>query len=220
MAEKIDIKATYKRSRVQLYRLERLIDVVYAIVIWRIFMLIPRPAEANWTWNAIGPFISANILTFILALIAVVITIIYWIQNNTLLGNLERTNGYHTALSILQVFFLLLFLLSIRLGVNLGGSIGTRVFESITAALVGIGSTWAWGYAMKNRRLLKAELSDAEARRILDRTLAEPAAALITIPCAFIGPWAWEIAWLSLIPITQILKRRRKAKNREDQSEQ
>ena len=43
------------------------------------------------------------------------------------------------------------------------------------------------------------------------KTLAEPAAALLTIPCAFIGPWLWEIAWLMFIPAGQILKRMRPA---------
>lgn len=215
MANDIESEAKHDRGTKQLLRLERIIDVVYAIVIWRIFMLIPKPAETNWAWDAIGPFLFDNILTFILAFIAVAIIIIYWIQNNVLLGNLERTDGRHTALSILQIFFLLLFLLSIRLGIDLGGSAGTRVLESITAALVGISSTWAWTYARKNRRLISDDLSDVEARRMLDRTMAEPAAAIITIPCAFIGPWAWELAWLSLIPITQFLKRRRRRQRRE-----
>jgi uncharacterized membrane protein len=215
MANDIESQAKHDGGTRQLLRLERIIDVVYAIVIWRIFMLIPKPNQANWAWDAIGPFLYDNILTFILAFIAIGITIIYWIQNNVLLGNLERTDGRHTALSILQLFFLLLFLLSIRLGISLGGSAGTRVLESITAALVGIASTWAWAYARKNRRLIRNDLSDAEARRMLDRTMAEPAAAIITIPCAFIGPWAWELAWLSLIPITQFLKRRRRTQRQE-----
>ena len=121
MAENTEIKTTPKRAILQLNRLVRLIDVVFAIVIWRIFMLIPKPTAANWNWDAIGPFLYDNIMTFVLALIAVAIVIIYWLQSNTLLGNLQRTDGRHAALSILQIFFLLLFLLSIRLGVDLGG---------------------------------------------------------------------------------------------------
>lgn len=219
-AKDTESQANHNRGARQLLRLERIIDVVYAIVIWRIFVLIPKPAEPNWAWDAIGPFLFDNILTFILAFIAVAIVIIYWIQNNVLLGNLERTDARHTALSILQIFFLLLFLLSIRLGIDLGGSAGTRVLESTTAALVGISSTWAWAYAMKNRRLIREDLSDIEVRRMLDRTMAEPAAAIITIPCAFIGPWIWELAWLSLIPITQFLKRRRRKQHQEAESTQ
>ncbi len=126
MANDIDSHAKHDRGIKQLLRLERMIDVVYAIVIWRIFMLIPKPAEANW----------------------------------------------------------------------------------------------AWAYAMQNRRLIRDDLSDAEARRMLDRTMAEPAAAIITIPCAFIGPWAWEVAWLSLIPITQFLKHRRRKQRRELETKQ
>ena len=73
MGDNSDTKTSHKRTILQVRRLERLIDVVFAIVIWRIFMLIPRPAAANWKWDAIGPFLYDNIMTFVLALIAVLL---------------------------------------------------------------------------------------------------------------------------------------------------
>jgi uncharacterized membrane protein len=174
-------------------------------------MLIPRPDTADWQWDAIGPFLSANVLTFILMAIAMVVVIIYWIQNNALFNNLDRTDGRHTAISIVQIFFLLCFLLSIRLGVVLEASSGTRAFESCTAALVGIASAWGWSYAIKNRRLISADLTDQEAGDLQIRILAEPITALITIPCAFVGPWIWEASWLLYPLIAYILRRRKTA---------
>ena len=70
--------------------------------------------------------------------IVIVFTIIYWLQSNVLFGNLRGTDGRHTILSILQLFFLLVFLVSMRLGIELGASNATRALESIAAALVGI----------------------------------------------------------------------------------
>lgn len=78
-----------------------------------------------------------------------VVAIVYWLQNNALFGNLDRTDDLHTALSIMQIFFLLLFLYSIRVGATLEASSGTRAFESCTAALVGIASAMGWSYANK-----------------------------------------------------------------------
>lgn len=211
MKETVKGLAKLERESRQLRRLEVLIDVIFAIVIWRVFILIPRPGTSDWRWDAIGPFLSANVLTFILVALSIVIVIIYWLQNNALFNNLDRTDSRHTAISIVQIFFLLCFLLSIRLGVVLEASSGTRAFESGTAALVGIASAWGWSYAIKNRRLVSPDLTDQEAGDLQIRFLAEPMTALITLPCAFIGPWIWEVSWLSYPLIASFLKRRKKA---------
>ena len=205
--------AKNKRETVQLSRLETLTDVVYALVIWRLFVLIPKPGEANWHWESIGSFLSSNVLTLILIIIGLAITIIYWLQNNALFGNLERTDSFHTAISILQIFFLLIFLYSIRLGVVLGASTATRAFESCAAALLGIASVAAWYYATKNRRLLASDVTQQDANALFDRIMAEPITAIITLPCAFIGPVVWEISWLSYVLVASVLKRRRRGKN-------
>ncbi|MGD8989041.1 MAG: TMEM175 family protein [Syntrophobacterales bacterium] len=202
-----------RRVILQLARLETLTDVVYAIVIWRIFVLIPKPGEANWHWESIGSFLTSNVFTFALVIIALAITIIYWLQNNALFGNLERTDGLHTAISILQLFFLLIFLYSIRLGVVLGASTATRAFESCAAALLGIASVAAWFYATKNRRLLASDVTQQDANALSDRIMAEPITAILTLPCAFIGPVVWEISWLSYLLVAAVLKRRRRGKN-------
>jgi len=210
MKEVVENLARLERESRQLRRLEVLIDVVFAIVIWRAFMLIPRPDEGGWNWDSITAMLASNILTFVIVLIGVVVAIVYWLQNNALFGNLDRTDGVHTALSILQIFFLLLFLYSIRVGATLEASSGTRAFESCTAALVGIASAMGWSYAIKNRRLISANLTDQEAGNLQIRILAEPITALITLPCAFIGPWIWEASWLSYPLITFLLKRRKR----------
>ncbi len=190
-----------------------MIDVVYAILIWRIFILLPRPTAGQLSWEHIGGFLSANIGGFLLIIIGIVFTIIYWIQNNVLFGNLQSTDSRHTILSILQLFFLLVFLVSLRLGIDLGASTGTRAFESIAAALVGISGGWGWAYAVKNHRLLLPEVTEPYAYRLRDRILAEPITACITIPFAFVGPILWEISWLSYpLVVWLVRQRRRRAK--------
>jgi uncharacterized membrane protein len=162
----IEDKAKIRRESQQLQRLARMVDVVYAIIIWRCFMLLPRPTAAQLSWEHIGAFLSANVAGFLLIIIAIIITIIYWIQNNVLFGNLQTTDTRHTILSILQLFFLLIFLLSLRLGIELGASTGTRAFESIAAAMVGIAGGWGWSYAVKNHRLLLPEVTEQYARQL------------------------------------------------------
>ena len=206
------IKQFSKIRTLQLSRLERLADVIYALVLWRLFTLIPKPVSADGAWHTFSEYLAANGMTLIIVVIGVIFTIIYWLQSNTLLGNLEKSDSKHTILSIVQLFALLLFLMSLNLGVVLGGSAFTRVLESATAALAGLSGAFAWRYGIKNRRLIQPDVNDFDAQKILDGVLAEPLTALMTIPFAFAGPWIWEASWLLLIPTNILLKRMRKKK--------
>lgn len=211
MDEKREDKAELIRGTRQLRRLEMLMDVVYALVIWRLFMLMPRPEKIG-EWRSLSSFLSSNVELYVIVGLALIIVIIYWIQNNALFGYLDRTDNLHTAISIIQVFFLLLFLYSIRVGLDFPGESHARALESVTAALVGITSITGWRYAMKNRRLLSPEATDLKAGQISDQNLAEPIAAGITLPFAFLGPIVWEIAWLSYLPVSYWLRRRRQSR--------
>ena len=204
------IKHFSKIQTLQLSRLERLADVIYALVLWRLFTLIPKPISAEGAWHTFSEYLAANGMTLIIVVIGVIFVIIYWLQSNTLLGNLEKSDSKHTILSIVQLFALLLFLMSLNLGVVLGGSAFTRVLESATAALAGLLGAFAWRYGIKNRRLIQPDVTDFDAQKILDGVLAEPLTALMTIPFAFAGPWIWEASWLLLIPTNMVLKRMRK----------
>jgi uncharacterized membrane protein len=212
MKDKAEDKAKLRRESLQLQRLARMVDVVYAIIIWRAFTLLPRPTAEQLSWEHIGAFLSTNIGGFLLVIIGIVVTIIYWIQNNVLFGNLQSTDSRHTILSILQLFFLLIFLVSLRLGIDLGASNGTRALESIAATLVGIAGGWGWLYAIKNHRLLLPEVTEQYAYRLRDRILAEPITAVITIPVAFVGPILWEISWLSYPLVVMLVRRGRRKK--------
>ena len=199
-----------KIQTLQLSRLERLADVVYGLILLRLFTLIPKPVSAEGAWHSFGEYMGDNAFTLITVVIGVMFVIIYWLQSNTLMGNLQKSDSKHTILTIIQLFALLLFLMSLNLGVVLGGSAFTRVLESATAALTGLSGALAWRYGIRNRRLIQPDVSDFDAQKILDGVLAEPLTALLTIPFAFAGPWFWEASWLLLIPTNMVLKRIRK----------
>lgn len=188
------------RGERQLRRLETLTDVVYAIVLWRMFMLIPRPGVGDEKWTSVRDYLADEWIALALIAIGVAFTIIYWLQSNHLLSALKRTDTRHTALSIVQLFFVLIFLYSLRLGVDLGGSVGTRLVESCAAAAVGLTAVAAWNYARKGHRLLRPEVSTEEAQAIAKRITAEPATAIATIPMAFLGAVFWELTWF-LYPV-------------------
>jgi len=199
---------TDKRGYLKLSRLETLTDVVYGIVLWRIFVLIPKPGDTGFNGTSISSYVSDNLATFVLVIVAVAITIIYWLQNNVLFGNLEKTDGRHTALSILQLFTLLIFLTAIKVGIFLEASPPNRAFESGAAALMGLFAGLGFSYAVKNRRLLLPEVSDADARKLSIRIMAEPITAVFTLLFVF-TPILWELSWLSYPVAVKILSRQK-----------
>jgi uncharacterized membrane protein len=201
-----------RRTILQLNRLETLTDVVYAIVIWRAFMILPNPIEGDWSWGGVGAFFAAEWPAFLAVGIGLAFTVIYWLQSNALLGQLEKTDGRHTLLVILQLFFLLIFLRVIVMGVAFDPSPGMRALEGIAAAMVGISGAWGWVYAIKDRRLLPDDMSDDAARSMSDRITAEPATALFPVPFAFF-PILWELSWFSYPMWIRLVRRRREKKS-------
>jgi uncharacterized membrane protein len=187
-------------------------DVVFAIVIWRTFILLPRPEESVVKWESVQVMLREEWLSFLFVLLATGIVIIYWLQNVSLLGNLKKTNGIHTTISIFQLVFVLLFLYAITTGVILGADADSRIFESVTAMMIGVMAWSGWYYAMHKADLLDPELSKEEAEHILQKNLAEPITAAITIPFAFVGPVAWELSWF-LYPFIKYIFSRFKPRN-------
>lgn len=201
-----------KRSVLQLSRLERVMDVVFALVIWRLFTFLPTQKVDSGEWASVTEMLAAEWQVFIFVFLALVIVIIYWLQNNSLLGNLKKTDGIHTAISIFQLLFVLLFIYSIGAGIRIGSGMDSRAFESVTAMMVGLMSLLSWHYAMHRGNLLDPELSAEDAAHIRQKNLAEPITAAITIPFAFVGPLLWELSWFLYPFIKYLFSRIKKTK--------
>lgn len=189
----------------QLRRLERLIDVVYGVGL--VVMVSNLPDAVTWP-SSLGDFRLAFVEGVGLAILGLAILVIYWTQNNRLFRRLDRTDARHSALSVIQVFFVLLYLYSVEAVTLLPERTGARLFQSAMVALVGFSSAWAWWYASSRRRLLAEDVTEDEVQRLKVGVLAEPLTAVVTIPFAFLSSGAWELSWLSYLLIAPILKRR------------
>ena len=195
-----------KRWTRQLARLENLMDIVYALAIWRLFQFLPKPTEDET--RSVWEVFTDDPRPVLTVIIGMIIVVIYWMQNNKLFGHLERTDTRHTALSILQIFCLLLFLYAIYLGTNYAAATDLRVFESLTALLVGVPSYLAWRHAKFRGKLISPSLSREDADAISVQILAEPITAALTLPFAFFMPVLWEITWFSFPFVQRVLCRK------------
>jgi uncharacterized membrane protein len=194
-----------QRESRQLRRLESLIDTVFAIII--VVLVLDLPAPDDSVAFDLASFVAFRLNSLILALLGIIVLLVYWFQSNLLLGNLDRTNGAHAALSLLQVFLVLIYMMSVSLGISFGNEPLMLALQSISAALVGFAAAAAWWYASYKRRLLTPELSDDEVAALRLRVLAEPITALLTLALAFVSAVAWELSWFAYPLIAVILRK-------------
>jgi uncharacterized membrane protein len=182
-------------KNLKLIRLERVMDVVYALVIWRLFMILPKPEKGEGGTNTVLDLFINNWDTFVIVLLGLVIVIIFWLQNNSLFAYLKATDRIHTAITIFQLFFLLFFLYSIGSGLRLGAGADSRMLESFAALLLAVSAYLGWYYAYRKGDLVSDNVPANKSEELLKQNLAEPITALLTMPFAFMGPIAWELSW-------------------------
>lgn len=188
-----------------LRRLETLIDVVFALVIWRIFMILPRPSVEELEVLSIAKLVVNEYSKFIIATVSIFIVIVYWLQNNQLFKYLKKTNPVHTSLSIANLFLLLLFLYNVGLSIRFEGDEDALTSQSVTALLYSLSTFFTWRYAVK-KKLTYDELSLEDAKALSKENLAEPVTALFSLPFAIATPILWELSWFAYPLINKLFR--------------
>lgn len=203
----MDQEAYLKKRQVrQLPRLKTFMDVVFAIMLWRIFMHLPRLStfpNAESIWD----LLSGDPDNLVMIVVGVFFIVTYWVQNNRLFSHMVRTDGKHTTISIVQLFFLLIYLYSVSLGIRFEDDLIAMLLQSTSLAMAGFMSMWGWAYAVSKKTLIDEDMPDDDIPYMKLTILPEPMTACITIPFAFIGQLAWDLAWL-VYPLMTILVKR------------
>lgn len=189
----------------KLRRLGHFIDVIYAVVIVLVVYDLPRPQD--WADRGMAAYLEAAQNTFVLGALIIAIVLIYWVQNNSLLGKLAATNVLHACLSILQVVVILLLVIWQDFVIVFEGDPISLAIMSALAAVLGSLGAVGWWYASQGHRLLLPFVSKAEVRNLRVGVLAEPLCAVITLPFAFVSTMAWDLSWLSYLLVAALLKR-------------
>ena len=204
-------RAVLEREMRQLVRLQTIMDVIYAIILWRLFMILPRPELDEWNGGAaVIDVLLTYSGSFMVLLVGVVLVLVYWGQSNKLFGNLARTDGPHSAISILQILFLLVYLYFVGLDIRFECERSVLFRQSGSLAIAGFAAVAAWTYAGRDRRLVSELITNAEIKDLRLAILPEPVTALLTIPFVWVGRGWWTLAWLLAIPIGMLLRRLRR----------
>ena len=201
--------AIVERGERQLNRIMIIIDVLYALMIFQLFLMMPHPEIDNFTANELVTVLKTSYINYLAMFVGMVLILLYWGQNHVVFGNLDRTDGTLSVIAILQTFILMLYLYFVRLDLEMGGQTLVLRLESVSLAIAGGIGVWAWHYANK-RQLFSDKLSDLEVDKTYLKLMPEPITSILTIPFAVFGPDIWTMSWLLMIPVSYILKRIRK----------
>ena len=199
-------KAQIERGVGILNSLKIVINVLYALMIFQAFLILPRPDDPELEYQSLSQIFSDNVMQLVIILIGLILIVTYWIQFNKQLGNLVRSSPVHASLAVIQMICLMLYLYFVRFDMAYDGMTLALQMESIFLALAGFVGVINWVYARRNG-LTSDQINEEEEITILFKLLPEPTASLISLPFAVFGPDIWTISFLSIVPLTYIYNR-------------
>lgn len=194
-----------------LRRLSRFIDVVYAVIFFHIMsQYLPHFEEGTWMrkpYGLLSHFYDSR-MELLRIIIGSGLALLYWNQSVGIFKHLVRTNYTHAALSLLQLFFVVLFVYFAIADPNLESK-SSPALQAASLAIAGFMSVGLWKYAAKNS-LIREGMTKEEINQVTKGNLMEPLTAVFNIGLAFVGPMVWTLAWFLLPPIfLWILKKRK-----------
>ena len=127
--------AIIERGERQLKRIMTVIDVLYALMIFQVFLIMPRPEVDNFTASELVSVLRESYINYLVMTVGMILILLYWGQSHMIFGNLKRTDGTLSVLAILQAFFVLLYLYFVRLDVQMGGQSLILRLESVSLAI-------------------------------------------------------------------------------------
>ena len=202
-------KAQIERGVGLLNSIRVVVNVLYALMIFQLFLILPRPDDPELAYHSLSQIYSDNIMQLVMIVVGLILILLYWIQFNTQMGNLVRSSPLHATLAVVQMIFLMIYLYFLRFDMEYDGMKLALQMESIFLALAGFIAAINWRYARSNG-LTSDQIDENEELNIFYKILPEPMASLFTLPFAALGPTYWTLAFLSIIPFGYVLKLVRK----------
>ena len=207
--KKKENEAAVQRDTMLLKSLIIVVNVLYALMIFQVFLILPRPDDPELQYSSLEQVYSDNLAVLMVIVIGLIMILIYWIQFHKLMGNLVRSSNVHASLAIFQMIFLMIYLYWVRFDMEFDGLTLALQMESIFLSLAGFTGALSWVYARRNK-LTSDQIDEKEEVSILYSILPEPLAALFSLPFAVYGPGIWTLSFLVIIPIGILLNWRKK----------
>ena len=197
-------KAEIERGEGILFSIRIVINVLYALMIFQIFLILPRLGDPELAYLTLPQVYGEHINQLLVMVVGMILTVMYWIQFNIQMGNLVRSSVVHASLALTQMVFLMLYLYFLRFDMEFDGMKLALQMESVFLALAGFVAAFNWRYA-RIKHLTSDQITTKEELGIFYKILPEPLASAFSFPFAGFGPNIWSLAFLVIIPISYIL---------------
>ena len=184
-------------------RILALSDGVFAIALTLLVLEIAVPATTS---NAGLPKALLALWPRYLAyLVSFVVIARFWGAHRLAFKLIARDDSMLVWLNLLMLLFVtFLPFPTAVLGQHIGSS-AAAVLYATSVTLAAIASTAYWWYASGGGRLLRPDAPRAQVRALRARSLSAPVFFALTLPIAVFAPYAAEILWILVFPITWLV---------------
>jgi uncharacterized membrane protein len=184
-------------------RILALSDGVFAIAITLLILEIAVPATTS---NAglqkallgLWPRYLAYVVSF-------VVIARFWTTHRLAFRLIARDDAVLVWLNLLLLMFVSFLPFPTAVVGEHGGSPAAAVLYATAVILASIASAAYWWYASGPGNLLRPDARRTQVRALRARGLSAPVFFALTLPIAVFAPYAAEIAWLLVFPLTRLV---------------
>jgi TMEM175 potassium channel family protein len=129
----------------------------------------------------------------------------FWVIHRLAFRLIGRDDGVLVWLNLLLLMFVAFLPFPTAVLGEHAGSPAAAVLYAISVVLASIASAAYWWYASGRGSLLRPDAGRARVRALRARSLSGPVFFALTLPIAVFAPYAAEIVWVLIIPVTRLV---------------
>ena len=184
-------------------RILALSDGVFAIAITLLILEISIPATTRDTGLtkallALWPRYLAYVLSFL-------VIARFWVAHHLAFRLIGRYDAVLVWLNLLLLMFVAFLPFPTAVLGRHNGTPAAAVLYAVAVILAGTASSAYWWYASGRGRLLRPDVGPARVRALRARGLLGPVFFTLTLPVAAFAPYAAEILWILVFPLTRVV---------------
>jgi uncharacterized membrane protein len=126
----------------------------------------------------------------------------FWVAHRMAFQLIARDDAVLAWLNLLLLMFVAFLPIPTAVVGEHGGSPAAAVFYGSSVVLASLASAAYWWYASGRGSLLRPDARRAQVRAMRARGLVSPMFFALTLPIAVFAPYAAEIVWLLIFPLT------------------
>lgn len=185
--------------------LNAFLDVVFALMFFRIVEYLPAFEDKHWLALPHGllSLLANEPANLTRVGFGVIIVVYYWSRKNALMSLVARTNGVLSTLAVASVFFLCLFMWALVADPTYAGGPPTLFLQSASLFAGSLLALLSIHYAIRAGLTQPDARSSAEQIARVD--LSNPLTAMIAAGLSWSGLTVWTLSWFILMPLFSTL---------------